>query len=267
MPPSAPLGPMEERVARLQVLLAHADKRYLNDYYRKLHMSWIYHDSALEGTVYELSELTAAMDGRPPEDPVLIPAYDEIQQYKTAIDTIRELIEKQETNITMDVIRAVYAVLAPEEVEGKAPLKYRKDMPLHRLYYHDIATPDKIGPKLRQLVDWVNLPETKRAMHPVRLGAKFHFHFMQVYPFPKQSGKVARLLMNLILLRNGYPPAIIHTTERQRYYEALKQSANVLSQLVQDSLVSSVESGIRYFEAAGVRIPVPKPPRRRAAHG
>jgi len=96
----------------------------------------------------------------------------------------------------------------------------------------------------------VTSQDTKRSTHPVRLASKAHYEFLQIHPFPRHSGKVARLLMNLILLRHGYPPAIIHSTERQRYYEALKTSDDRTSQLVTEALTTSVESTIRYLETA-----------------
>jgi hypothetical protein len=53
--------------------------------------------------------------------------------------------------------------------------------------------------------------------------------------------------MNLVLLRAGYPPAIIHSTERQRYYEALKGPSLTLHNLMVDSLENSIESAIKLF--------------------
>ena len=71
--------------------------------------------------------------------------------------------------------------------------------------------------------------------------------------------KLARLVMNLILLSHGYPPAVIHATERQRYYDALKASDNALAGVVREALVSSLESAIRFFEQAPPPPPPPKP--------
>jgi Fic family protein len=65
---------------------------------------------------------------------------------------------------------------------------------------------------------------------------------LRVFPFPTDSGKVARLLMNLMLLRSGYPPAIIHSTERQRYYEALKGSLPVIISMVSESIFNALQS-------------------------
>ena len=69
-----------------------------------------------------------------------------------------------------------------------------------------------------------------------------HYDLLRVFPFPQDSGKVARLLMNLLLLRSGYPPAIIHSTERQRYYEALKGSLPTIISMVNESIRNSLLS-------------------------
>ncbi len=87
-------------------------------------------------------------------------------------------------------------ILHPEEGDIKT-VKYRKDIPQHRLYFHEYAAPDKITYKVRQIVDWINDPETKRTRTPVRLAARAHYDLLRVFPFASDSGKVARLLMNL----------------------------------------------------------------------
>jgi Fic family protein len=249
-------GSIEEKVERLRELEASTDPELVRDYNYRLDVSWIYHDSALEGVVYTPQELEAAFRHEPVVDSALAPIYDEIRQHKQTIDLIREMAAGKKLTINLEVIKRLYLTLAPEEAEVKGPLKYRKDIPLHRLYFHDISQPDKIPYRMRQLVQWIGSADSKRLTHPVRLAAKAQHQFLHIYPFPKHSGKVGRLLMNLMLLRAGYPPAIIHSTDRQRYYEALKSSADALAVLVNDALHNSVESAIRYFEREqGLRSP------------
>ncbi len=235
-------------MTRLQLLVSKAPADLLQDFQDRLDMSWIYHDSALEGLVYTQEELHAAISDQIVSDTSLIPVYDEIRQHKAAVDLVRDLCNKKRVTLSLDLIKKIYVTLVPEEGEGKGAPKYRKDMPLHRQYFHEIAPPEKISYQMRQLVTWMKAPETKRSTHTVRLAAKAHYKLLHIYPYPKHSGKVARLLMNLILLRQGYPPAIIHATERQRYYDALKTSPNACSKLVTEALAASVESTIRYFE-------------------
>ena len=250
---------LEERVAYLRELRSGAPADVVHAYEERLDMSWIYHDSVLEGVVYTMDELQSAIMEDVVSDAALIPVYDEIRNHKAAIDIIREMAARKRLTISLEVIKKLYMQLAPEELEGKGPPKYRKDMPLHRLYFHEICPPDNISYRMRQLIQWMNAAETKRSTHPVRLSAKAHYQMLHIYPFPRHSGKVARLVMNLTLLRHGYPPVIIHATERQRYYEALKTSDNAVAKLVNEALGASVESGIRYFEEAAGLAPTASP--------
>lgn len=244
-------GPsLDERVAQLQGLLDSANPEVRREYQERFDIAWIYHDSALEGVVYSMDELRAAIYDEVVTDPSLIPVYDEVRNHMGAIEMIRELSSRRRFSPNLDVIKKLFAQLAPEELEGKGPPKYRKDMPLHRLYFHDISQPDKISYRMRQLVQWLSDPETKKTMHPVRVASKVHYQLLHIYPFPRHSGKVARLVMNVILMRAGYPPVVIHATERQRYYEALRSGEDATANLVNQALGGAIETAIQYFEEA-----------------
>jgi Fic family protein len=166
---------------------------------------------------------------------------EEIRRHKAAIDLVRELGDKKRTPITVDVVKRIYLTLHPSEGDLKT-VKYRRDIPQHRLYFHEYAAPDKVAYKVRQIVDWLNGPEPKKIKHPVRVAARVHYDLLRVFPFPQDSGKVSRLLMNVILLRSGYPPAIIHSTERQRYYEALKGALPVIVGMVNEAILNGLMS-------------------------
>jgi Fic family protein len=235
---------MEERTAYLEERLKAAPAELQSKYRDDLDMSWIAHDSALEGVVYTLPELRTAIgvgDGGMAFDSSMQPVVEEIRRHREALNFVRESSIRRKQPLTIDVVKQIYCVLHPEEGDVKT-VKYRKDIPQHRLYFHEYAAPDKIAFKLRQIVDWVNDPETRRTRTPVRLAARAHYDLLRVFPFTTDSGKVARLVMNLLLLRSGYPPAIIHSTERQRYYEALKGASATMQSIVQDSIENSLAS-------------------------
>jgi Fic family protein len=245
---------IEDRTAYLNKKLETAPADVQAKYLEDLDMSWVAHDSALEGVVYTLQELRAAIgasDASVPFDSTTQPVVEEIRRHREAINLIRDYARHKRRNpITLDVVKRIYLVLHPEEGDIKT-VKYRKDIPQHRLYFHEYAPPDKIAYKLRQIVDWINDPETRRTRTPVRLAARAHYDLLRVFPFASDSGKVARLLMNLLLLRSEYPPAIIHSTERQRYYEALKGSSAAMHTIVQDALdngLASIEKLLEQYE-------------------
>jgi Fic family protein len=235
---------VEERTAYLEGRLKQAPAEVQATYRDDLDVSWIAHDSALEGVVYSLAELRAAIgasDGHVAFDSTAQPVVEEIRRHREALNVVRELATKRRQPVNVDVVKRIYCVLHPEEGDAKT-VRYRKDIPQHRLYFHEYAPPDKIAYKLRQVVDWMNDPETRRTRTPVRLAARAHYDILRIFPFASDSGKVARLVMNLLLLRSGYPPAIIHSTERQRYYEALKGASAIMHSIVQDAIENSLAS-------------------------
>ena len=243
---------IEERTADLETRLQKASPAFLQSYRDNLDMSWVYHDSAIEGVVYTVQELKTAIDPTAVvvTDSNLQPACEEIRRHREALNFIRDFAVKKRLPITLDVVKKIYLILHPEEGDLKT-LKYRKDIPQHRLYFHEYAPPDKITYKVRQVMDWVNDPETRRTRNAVRMAARAHYDLLRVFPFTHDSGKVARLLMNLLLLRSGYAPAIIHSTERQRYYDALKGASASMNQIVQEAIennLASVEKLVDSYE-------------------
>ena len=243
-PPPVPVSEsIEERYRRILERLGTAPESLKKEYEETLEMSWIHHDSALEGVVYTFQELQAAMDpsASATPDSSMQPVCEEIRRHRQAIAYVRDLGERKRVPLNVDVVKRIYVILHPEEGDVKT-VKYRKDIPQHRLYFHEYAAPDKIAYRVRQIMDWLNGPEAKKMKSPLRVAARVHYDLLRVFPFPLDSGKVSRLLMNIVLLRGGYPPAIVHSTERQRYYEALKGQLPVIISLVNESIMNALAS-------------------------
>jgi Fic family protein len=225
----------------------------VKDYQDRLDVSWIFHDNALEGVVLSYSELKAAIDQRIISDVTLIPMYEEVRNQKLAVDFVRDAhTAKKPMPIDLELVRKLYALLTPEAAAKGYP--YRRENPLHRLYYHEIAAPEKISYKMRKLGEWLGSDEFQE-LHPITRATKAHFRLLSTYPWTKNSGKVARLLMNYILIRHGYLPAVIHSIERQRYYEVLRTENEGLLNLVVESLENSIETTAKFLdEINGLRV-------------
>jgi len=247
---------LDSKVEALRELRMRAPQAVLQEFDEKFDQSWIYHDNALEGVVLSYHELKAAIDKKIISDVSLIPMYEEIKNHKFAIEEVRRTArawavarhekkgKRPKNEITLDTLKHLHSLLTPEEKAKGNP--YRKDNPLHRLYFHEIAQPDKITMRMKKLVEWLDEEETQH-LHPVERAARAHYRFMSIYPWPKNSGKVARLLMNLMLLKDGFPPVVIHSIERQRYYDVLRSEAAGLVPLVFESLENGVETSTRFF--------------------
>jgi Fic family protein len=249
---------LDQKVEFLREQRIRANAQVVAQFDEKFDQSWIYHDNALEGVVLSYHELKAAIDKKIISDVTLIPMYEEIKNHKASIELVRQTARqwaaerhdkkargKVKNQITLDTLKMLHSALTPEEKAKGNP--YRKDNPLHRLYFHEIAQPDKIALKMKKLIEWLDDEETQH-IHPVERAARAHYRLMAIFPWPKNSGKVARLLMNLMLLRDGFPPVVLHSIERQRYYEVLRAESAGLVPLVLESLDNGVETGMRFFQ-------------------
>jgi hypothetical protein len=255
LPPPEPPASIEERYAKVQERLKHTADDFRNAYEENFLMSWIHHDSALEGVVYTYDELRTAVNPNVSvvPDSSLQSVCEEIRRHKAAIEVVRELGERKRQPATLDQLKRIFLTLHPEEGDLKT-VRYRKEIPQHRMYFHEYAAPDKIPYKVRQVFDWLNGPEPKKLKSPLRVAGRVHYDLIRIFPFAKDSGKVARLFMNMLLLRADYPPAILHSTERQRYYEALKGSPNTIGNMLDSAIQNALQSIDRQLGTQDTRL-------------
>jgi Fic family protein len=72
---------------------------------------------------------------------------------------------------------------------------------------------------MNELIEWYR--DEEKSLHPVTLAAMLHYKFVRIHPFDDGNGRIARLLMNYVLLRNGFPPIVIKSSEKQNYLSSL----------------------------------------------
>ncbi len=75
---------------------------------------------------------------------------------------------------------------------------------------------------MQELIDWYRGKE--HSIHPVTLAAMLHYKFVRIHPFDDGNGRVARLLLNYILLRNDLPPIVIKSEDKNNYLRALNRA-------------------------------------------
>ena len=207
-------------------------------------MSWIFHDFALEGTVLQIAEIKAATDPEIISNASLIPAYNHIAAMRDGIDFIMESRGKR-LMLNLEWLKKIHQILLP--ADKKDQVQYRKDNPIHRMYFHDLAAADKISYRMRKLTDWFRTDECKRA-HPIELACEVHKEVIRILPWPDISGRVARLAMNHILVNENYWPSLIHHVDRQRYYDTLQREQEELLELVVDAIAQGISASNRLYQ-------------------
>lgn len=243
---NAALEQLDRKADATRERMINATQNQITDLWKQLDLSTIYHDWALEGQVVLPDELDGAFDTRSITDASSLPLYTTLRSHRRAIDYAREVASRRKFEITIELFKEFHALFASDPESAKSG-RYRKEIPLHRSYFHEICHPSKISSNMRKLVTWLNDPDEVTGLHPIKWVARFHFRFMRIFPFIETSGKIARTMTNMVLIRLGYLPAIIHATERQRYYETIRQSQDDLAALLMESALSSLDAADKFF--------------------
>lgn len=88
----------------------------------------------------------------------------------------------------------------------------------------EYASPEETPSLMSDLIDWYNDAEQSGKFTPVELAAIFHYRYIRIHPFEDGNGRIARLMMNYILTRHGYPMIVVRSRKKNDYLEALHKT-------------------------------------------
>lgn len=208
---------------------------------QKLRLDWNYNSNAIEGNLLSYGETVAFLmegitaKGKPLKDHL------DIRGHNDAINFLIDIV-KDDRPISESDIRALHETILVEPynvpaqtADGLATIKkinlgeYKSSSNHVRtatgeLHYY--ATPEETPVKMRELMEWYEVAGNDKNIHPVVLAALFHYKFVAIHPFDDGNGRMSRILMNLSLMQNGYPPVVIKTNDRSNYYSLLSRADN-----------------------------------------
>ncbi|MDD6452094.1 MAG: Fic family protein [Holdemanella porci] len=178
-------------------------------------VEYTYNSNAIEGNTLTLRETDLVLRGltidkKPLKDHM------EAVGHKEAFDFVRELV-KNNVPISESVIKQIHYLVLADKKEDRGV--YRR-IPVYIMgVQNEPVQPYLIAPKMEQLLmDFANSKE-----HIVTKLARFHIEFESIHPFIDGNGRTGRLLVNLELMKAGYPPIDIKFTDRLAYYNAFDE--------------------------------------------
>jgi Fic family protein len=206
--------------------------------WQKFRLDWNYHSNNIEGNSLTYGETKSLLlhnitaQGKP------LKHHLEITGHNEAIDEIIDTA-KQQRPLTESLLRSWHTLILHERsqvdaqtADGKPTKKWievgqYKSQPNHVMTVTGevfrFAEPFEVAPKMQALI--VEANEKKPSMIEGLLqAAKLHYQFVLIHPFDDGNGRMARLLMNVILMQYGLPPAIIKTEAKVEYFSALRQA-------------------------------------------
>lgn len=109
---------------------------------------------------------------------------------------------------------------------------------------------DKVPELMKELVDWANT--VKGSIHPVERAAEFHRRFVYIHPFPDGNGRVARLMMNMLLLQENYMPILISPKDRNVYIKKLENGRIFPTDFDEYIAVQEAKQQSRFIKLLGI---------------
>lgn len=181
-----------------------------------------YNSNAIEGNTLTISETKVVLeDGITVGKGKSLREHLEVINHKEAIDYIRDIVSNN-IDISEIVIKDLHHIILKSINNEEAGI-YRTSNVLISGSQHRPPEHFLVKDKMQELIEWYDA--NKNIMHPIELASQFHFRFVHIHPFIDGNGRSARLLMNLILLRSGYPMAIIRMKNRLEYMESLEKAS------------------------------------------
>lgn len=205
--------------------------------FQKLRIDWNYHSNAIEGNQLTRGETIQLLmqgitaKGKPFRDHL------DIKGHNDAIDLMFSII-KDERPISEIDIKQINQMLLKEPYDSIVinsdglkltrkiiPGQY-KSQPNHvrtisgAIHYY--AEPQEVPILIKELVDWLNLELNQMKTHPFIIASILHHKFVAIHPFDDGNGRIARILMNLILIKFGYTVLVLKNENKLEYYGALE---------------------------------------------
>jgi Fic family protein len=200
----------------------------------KLKLQWTTDSNAIEGSTLSFGETKffieqgLTVEGKPLKD------FLDARNHWEAIDVLFDVVAAKRPvapgllkELNALILRGVEATAArgadghtiakvatPGACKTQANHVLQPDGSIHRY-----VEPIHVASEIEALCARAEAPPAD--MHPVILAALSHFDFVRIHPFDDGNGRGARILMNLLLLRAGYPPAVVPLSARRIYYEVL----------------------------------------------
>ncbi|WGK94409.1 MULTISPECIES: Fic family protein [Flavobacterium] len=194
----------------------------LNKIKESLSIEWTYNSNSIEGNTMSLRETQMVLQEGITVKGKSLREHFETHNHDKAIDYLYSIIEDNYKLRSIDILSLHGLVLRSIEDDFAGRIRNGGV----RITGANFTSPNanKVADLLDELIDFINTNPLQ--LNDIELATIFHHKLVWIHPFFDGNGRTVRLSMNLLLMRNGFPPAIILKNDRKKYYEALNQANN-----------------------------------------
>jgi len=229
----------KKRLDNLRPLPKDAVKKLLED----IRLRHTYHSDAIEGNTLTLQETKLVLEegitigGKPLKDHV------EAKNDAEAFDLMVKLVHAKKT-LSQDIIQQIHEIVTKGLLEDSG--KYRTE---NVRITGSKTTPPSYSKIVNLMGEYIsNIKELK--LHSIKKAAFIHHELVRIHPFLDGNGRVSRLITNLYLMKQRYPPIVLKKEDRRKYYQVLQRAddgdlspfANFIAQAAHEALMYYLSS-------------------------
>jgi len=178
-----------------------------------------YTSNAIEGNTLSRAETALVVEKGITVDGKTLQEHLEAVNHAQAFEWVMQKIDTTKQDITESVILKLHQLIL-QKIDDTNSGRYRT-VPV-RIAGSNVIMPNamKVPKLMEEFVFWLHNSDT----NPLTLAIDTHFKFVSIHPFVDGNGRTARLLMNLLLMQAGYPPAIIRKEDRKQYITSIEKA-------------------------------------------
>jgi Fic family protein len=210
-------------------------------FWNKYRLEFNYNSNHIEGNTltYGHTQLLLMFD-KVGSDSYSLRELEEMKAHDAALKLVKEAALEPNHVLTEKFIKEINQIILvrpyykeAETFDGQPtrrliePGQYKKFPNNVRLENGEIfhyASVEETPAQMGDLIDWIRKEEESKELHPVQLAALVHYRFVRIHPFDDSNGRTSRLLMNYYLMRYGYAPVVIESSDKKNYLAALNRA-------------------------------------------
>lgn len=240
------LSPAIERLYEKRALLAKARPlpgSVLQKIKEGLALEWTYNSNSIEGNTLSLNETRLILQEGITVKGKSLREHFEAYNHEKAIDYLYGLVSTDYALRSIDILSLHGLVLRSIEDDFAGRMRNGGV----RIVGVNFTPPNaaRVADLIDELILFVN--ENPLGLNDIVLAAIFHHRLVWIHPFFDGNGRIVRLAMNLILIKAGFPPAIILKNDRKKYYDALNQANKGSYQKLGLMMVQALERSLNIY--------------------
>lgn len=209
-------------------------------------IEWIYNSNAIEGSTLTLRETQLILETGMTIGGKSLREHFEVINHRDAIEYVESLAE-QNASLSAFHVRQIHKLVL-SRIDDENAGQYRRTQVRIAGAQHIPPESWEIPQRMQDWETWLH--QAEHSLHPVVLAAQAHHKLVAIHPFIDGNGRIARLVMNLVLFRYGFPPTVLLRVNRQQYYQVLMQAdtgrleglVNFIGKAVERSLMVYLEA-------------------------